>query len=89
MSEFKLRKVDGEIMGCDACRQEVPVADFKAEPFQRPIPEDGMNHFCEVCANTFSGNSFVYPNQYPAEIMQHIAACTNIILAAITKGKAS
>ena len=85
MSEFRMRTKGGDIYGCDACRMEVPVAPYDSSPFQRPKPEDGKNWFCEVCATTFSGNSYVYPEQYPHELMQHIAACTNIILMELRK----
>lgn len=87
MSEFIMREHDGDPRCCDACRMEVPTAPYEAGPFRKIKPTDGKDWFCEVCATTFSGNSHQYPDQYPAVIMQHIAACTNIILMELRKAK--
>lgn len=54
----------------------------------------GLNHntfryawFCEVCAHTYCGNAYWYPNQYDLEMMRHVALCTNLILDEIRAGK--
>ena len=41
--------------------------------------------FCEVCAHTYCGNAYWYPDQYDQKMMQHVALCTNLILDEIRK----
>ncbi len=62
---------------CAACTHETVCTVFCNSGFGCTLQ---YAWFCEVCAHTYNGNAFWYPNQYDEKLMQHISLCTNMIL---------
>jgi hypothetical protein len=98
MIDYVLTYDDGDIVGCDCCRSEVPTALFdkpmhlQSEYGRRrllsepPKPED-QYRYCEVCATTFIASAHGYPGQHSVDgqVLICMAQCTNMILEAIRK----
>jgi hypothetical protein len=64
---------------CDGCRFPGLILEtYQANPFSgRKQPK----RLCELCAESFIGNSVEYPEQYgDRDLMQLIGFCTNKIL---------
>ncbi len=57
--DFKLRRNEyGDILGCDGCGEEAPLAETSGG-----YPEKKFE-FCGLCYSSFIGNAKMYPNQY-------------------------
>lgn len=74
---------DEELEECDGCR--FPGLWLKTYE-SSAISKKGPKRLCELCAETFLGNSVEYPEQYPSrEVMELIGFCTNKILQKLEK----
>lgn len=71
-------------MGCMACGFECLLTCYRAT-YPAKCPDGAW--LCPLCADTPSGNAFIYPRQYEADgnVLQMIAKVGNMILAELRK----
>ena len=65
------RKGDEAPHLCESCNASSLTAPFKPPAMTKY--EDGEALLCELCASTFIGNAFFYPNQYDSTIYKTMA----------------
>lgn len=89
MSEYKYMKEDPDydyIKECDCCQSEVPLREFDVQHHKKEQLGD-KKFLCKICAETFIGNSYTYPQQYDRKTMQAMAQVGNILLDSIEQRK--
>lgn len=69
-----LHNADGEIEGCDACRVEVPTAEFART-------DDGVKRLCEVCATSDTGNIIERPGANDPLLRTTAVAANRVLIA--------
>lgn len=71
---------------CDSCKYETELKEYRMNRF---FPkEDRKKRLCHLCAATYAGNAYEYPEQYPnASTLYAICYVGNVVLDAIKAKK--
>lgn len=76
---------------CDSCgyhKVELTFYPWDNNPWDNEQRGTPGKRICQLCADTMTGRSLQYPNQFPhADVMKTICHVGNAILAAIEKRK--
>lgn len=70
----------GEVIACDSCASEVPVAPFEWGPPYNEDHERKKRMLCYICANTYIGNNTRDYRNPEGPISRIIAQVGNILL---------
>ena len=85
--KFEIRRNEyGDILVCDSCKCEVATSDFD-RAFVKPHQEKKM-WLCSLCADSFIGNAYQYPEQYECATPEMLAQAIHWLHKQLTAERA-
>lgn len=76
---YKFRKTeDGDIMECDCCNYEAPLAEFEDDRFSK---KRGPYFFCRVCSESMISRYWNGPPDEDFALYRVIAQVANIVIS--------